>query len=192
MNPINVSASQAQPRASLGASVAPVEKKVKYLDPQKASTSSSNIQVDKSLALSQTEVLQLKKLQAIDKRVRAHEQAHLSAAGSIAKGGASFKTATGADGKQYAVAGEVSIDTSKIPGDPQATLVKARQIRRAAQAPAAPSAQDRLVATAAYAMEQQALVELRQLKSEQIPSTNGEAKTDPEQETSSTGIDEVA
>jgi len=72
LNPINVSARESQAVASLGASVAPVEKEVKYLDPQKASTSSSNIPVDKSLALSQTEVLQLKKLQAIDIRVRAH------------------------------------------------------------------------------------------------------------------------
>lgn len=192
MTPISFFASQAQPRPSLGASAAPAEKEVKNLDPQKASTSSNNLPVDKALALSQTEVLQLKKLQAIDKRVRAHEQAHLSAAGSIAKGGASFKTTTGADGKQYAVAGEVNIDTSKIPADPQATIIKARQIRRAAQAPAAPSAQDRLVATAAYAMEQQALVELRQLKSEQIPPANAEAETAGREEQSSASIDEVA
>ena len=191
MNPINASVIQAQPRSLLGAGAVPEEKETKNSDPQKVSTSSNNVPLDKALALSQTEVLQLKKLQAIDKRVRAHEQAHLSAAGSIAKGGASFTTATGADGKQYAVAGEVSIDTSKIPDDPQATIIKARQIRRAAQAPAAPSAQDRLVATAAYAMEQQALVELRQLKSEQIPPTSREAETDPKQEALSTGIDEV-
>ena len=96
--------------------------------------------------------------------MRAHEQAHLAAAGGIAKGGASFQTTTGPDGKQYAVGGEV------------ATILKARQIRRAAQAPLEPSAQDRLVAASAYATEQKALVELRQLKLEESQVAEGESE----------------
>lgn len=35
---------------------------------------------------------------------------------------------TGPDGVKYAVSGEVLIDTSRVPGDPQATLQKAQLI----------------------------------------------------------------
>ncbi len=115
-----------------------------------------------TLELSPQALKQLKELQASDQRVRAHEAAHLAAAGSVAKGGASFQTKTGPDGKQYAVGGEVSIDASPVAGDPQATLQKARQIIRAAQAPLDPSPQDRSVAAKAVAMAQEAQVELAQ------------------------------
>lgn len=116
-----------------------------------------------SLELTAQELRQLRELQSIDKRVRAHEKAHLNAAAGIAKSGASFTTRLGPDGQQYAVGGEVSIDTSKVAGDPQATIFKARQIQRAAQAPVDPSAQDRAVAASAYALEQAARIELRDL-----------------------------
>ncbi|MEM6544436.1 MAG: putative metalloprotease CJM1_0395 family protein, partial [Pseudomonadota bacterium] len=52
------------------------------------------------------------------------------------------------------------IDVSPVPGDPQATIEKARIVRRAALAPAEPSAQDRRVAAEATALEQQARAEL--------------------------------
>src|SRR5712692_3393491 len=61
-----------------------------------------------------------------DRHVRSHEQAHLAAAGQYARGGPSYQYQTGPDGKQYAIGGEVSIDTSPIPGDPAATAQKAR------------------------------------------------------------------
>jgi hypothetical protein len=48
------------------------------------------------------------------------------------------------DGCDYALGGEVAIDTSAIAGDPEATLRKMEQIRRAALAPANPSGQDRM------------------------------------------------
>jgi len=114
--------------------------------------------------LSAQQLSDLRRLQAIDKRVRAHEQAHVNAAAGLIRRGASFTTKQGVDGQQYAVAGEVSIDTSSIAGDPQATIFKARQIQRAAQAPVDPSAQDRSVAASAYALEQRAIVELRNLR----------------------------
>jgi hypothetical protein len=50
---------------------------------------------------------------------------------------------------------EVSIDASAVPGDPEATLQKARQIERAADAPGDPSPQDEQVA-AALAQEAEA------------------------------------
>lgn len=56
--------------------------------------------------------------------------------------------------------GDVSIDTSAVAGDPQATLRKAQQIRRAASAPVDPSSQDRSVAAQASRMEVQARVEI--------------------------------
>ena len=105
----------------------------------------------------------LRQVQALKKRdleVRNHEQAHLSAAGGIAIRGATFQYVTGPDGLRYATAGEVSIDTSAVAGDPEATLRKAEMIRRAALAPAQPSAQDYSVAAKASAMANKAVIEL--------------------------------
>ncbi len=95
------------------------------------------------------------KLQALDKAVRAHEQAHMAAGGGLVRGGASFSYERGPDGQSYAVGGEVSIDTS--PGStPADTIAKAQQIQAAALAPADPSSQDRAVAAAAAQMEARA------------------------------------
>ena len=112
--------------------------------------------------LSQQEVKQLRELRTRDREVRAHEQAHASVAGSLARGGPSYEYQRGPDGRQYAVGGSVSIDTSAVSGDPQATLAKAQQIKRAALAPAQPSSQDRAVAAAAAALEANARAELSQ------------------------------
>jgi hypothetical protein len=102
----------------------------------------------------------LERLKARDREVRAHESAHKTAAGNLARGGAQFEFETGPDGRRYAVGGEVSIDTSKVPGDPQATISKAEAIQRAANAPAQPSNQDRTVAAQASRMEAEARQEL--------------------------------
>ena len=107
------------------------------------------------------------KLRSRDAEVRAHEQAHAAAAGGVAKGGPSFTYQRGPDGKLYAVGGEVNIDTSSIPGNPEATIRKARQIRAAALAPADPSSQDRAVAASATAMEIKAKQELQEETREQ-------------------------
>jgi hypothetical protein len=72
------------------------------------------------------------------------------------RSGASFSYQRGPDGRFYAVGGEVSIDTSPVPGDPQATASKAEQIQRAALAPAQPSGQDRAVAAQAARMAMEA------------------------------------
>ncbi|BBL71399.1 putative metalloprotease CJM1_0395 family protein [Methylogaea oryzae] len=109
--------------------------------------------------LTQEAVKALEKLKATDREVRAHEAAHLAAAGGIAVSGASFSYERGPDGQQYAVGGEVSIDTSPVPNDPEATARKAEQIRRAALAPANPSGQDISVAAAASQMQAQAQAE---------------------------------
>ncbi len=94
----------------------------------------------------EAEAQELERLEARDREVRAHEQAHKAAAGRHARGGASFSYTRGPDGRSYATGGSVSIDTSKIAGDPEATLSKMQQVQRAALAPADPSSQDSRVA----------------------------------------------
>ena len=110
--------------------------------------------------LSQEEKRDLEQLKARDREVRAHEAAHKNAAGNLARGSAQFTFETGPDGHRYAVGGEVSIDTSKVNGDPQATIQKAQTIRRAANAPAHPSSQDHAVAASASRLEAEARREL--------------------------------
>lgn len=112
------------------------------------------------LELSQEARRELEKLKARDREVRAHEAAHLAAGSGVVRGGASYTYQRGPDGQAYAVGGEVSIDTSPVPGDPRATLAKAQQIRSAALAPADPSPQDLKVAAAASQMAAQASREL--------------------------------
>ncbi|HEY8940891.1 MAG TPA: putative metalloprotease CJM1_0395 family protein [Cellvibrio sp.] len=103
---------------------------------------------------------QIQELAARDREVRAHEQAHAAAAGQYGSS-PTYSFVRGPDGVSYAVGGSVDVDTSPIPGDPEATLRKAQQLRRAANAPAEPSAQDGRVAAAAAKMELDARAELR-------------------------------
>lgn len=113
-----------------------------------------------STALSAEALAEVVRLATTDRRVRAHEQAHMAVGGRYVRGGPSYSYVTGPDGKRYAVAGEVSIDVSPVQGDPEATIQKARTIQAAANAPANPSAQDRAVSAAAASMEQAAQREL--------------------------------
>lgn len=99
------------------------------------------------------QLAQISQLKAIDRHVRAHEQAHLAAAGPYALGGPSYTYGTGPDGRRYAIGGEVSLDTGPDPAGPQATIQKAKIIQAAANAPADPSTQDRMVAAQAARME---------------------------------------
>ncbi|WP_045227254.1 putative metalloprotease CJM1_0395 family protein [Methyloterricola oryzae] len=117
--------------------------------------------------LTEDELKQLQQLQDRDREVRAHEAAHTAAAGGLATGGASFSYQKGPDGGNYAVGGEVNIDTSTVANDPEATLRKAETIRRAALAPADPSSQDRRVAAAATQMQAQALSDLNEQRRKQ-------------------------
>lgn len=126
-----------------------------------------------NINLSAEQLKQLDKLKSRDKEVRSHEQAHLSAAGSYAIGGASFSFQSGPDGKRYAIGGEVSIDTSPIANDPKATLQKAEIIKRAALAPASPSDQDRRIAAQATKMAAQARSELQQTQFNSSNSKTG-------------------
>lgn len=113
---------------------------------------------------------QVDKLKARDAEVRQHEQAHLAAAGGLALSGASYTYQRGPNGVNYAIGGEVQIDTS--PGStPQETISRARAVAAAALAPADPSGADRAVAAQAAQMEQQARTELAAGNPGQTPST---------------------
>ncbi|MDH4275058.1 MAG: putative metalloprotease CJM1_0395 family protein [Gammaproteobacteria bacterium] len=115
---------------------------------------------DRPAQLDPEQQKQIESLAARDREVRAHEMAHLAAAGPYARGGPSFTYQTGPDGRRYAIGGEVSIDTSPDPNNPHATLTKARIIQAAATAPASPSGQDRAVAAAAAQMAAEAQQEI--------------------------------
>lgn len=111
--------------------------------------------------LTEVELDEVRQLKERDREVRAHEQAHLHAAGPHALGGAKFKTTQGPDGNSYATSGHVSVDMSKE-STPEATLAKMRIVRQAALAPGSPSSTDRQVAAQASMIEQQAQKEINQ------------------------------
>ena len=119
--------------------------------------SSATTNGDAKLTEAQQE--QLLKLKNRDQQVRNHEQAHLSAAGPYAAGGASFTYQRGPDGKSYAIGGEVPIDVSNA-DTPQATLQKMATIEKAALAPADPSGADHRIAAEAEAKATKARMEI--------------------------------
>jgi len=86
--------------------------------------------------LTEGELRLVQALKRADTEVRAHEMAHIAAGGQYVTSGARLEYRRGPDGINYAVAGEVSIDTSPVPGDPQATMEKMRRIKAAALGPA--------------------------------------------------------
>lgn len=107
------------------------------------------------------------KLKKRDQEVKAHEQAHMAAGSGVVIGGANYEYQRGPDGKMYAVGGEVKIDTSRE-NSPAQTISKMQQIKRAALAPAQPSAQDRSVAAQAAQVEADARSELAKEKAETV------------------------
>jgi len=127
------------------------------------------------------ETRELELLKQTDREVRAHEQAHVIAGGSLVRGAASFGYATGPDGKLYAVSGEVSIDSSAVADDPSATISKMMRVVSAALAPAQPSGQDRAVASAATKTQVEAQQQLTQEQMDKMQSSgSGESvKTKP-------------
>ncbi|MEL6716717.1 MAG: putative metalloprotease CJM1_0395 family protein, partial [Planctomycetota bacterium] len=105
--------------------------------------------------LTREEETEVRELQARDKEVRAHEEAHKAAAGDLALGGPTYEYDKGPDGRDYAVGGEVQI-ALKEGETPEETADNARRARRAALAPAEPSSQDLKVAAEAAQMEAEA------------------------------------
>jgi len=125
--------------------------------------------------LTEQEKTEVRELQKTDRTVKMHEMAHMAAGGQYA-GGATYTYENGPDGRQYAVGGEVSIDASKD-RNPEKTVQKMSQIKRAALAPADPSAADRAIAAKAAQMMAAARLEMiqmqmeeRQARAEETPS----------------------
>ena len=156
---------QPNPQAGEAAGAEPIGQTAEQ--PESAAVPNTDPQAEGPDGLTAEERAIIAELTQTDREVRAHEQAHLAAAGGLARG-VSFSYTTGPDGKQYAVGGEVSIDTSPVSGDPQATIQKAQQVRAAASAPANPSGQDRAVAAQAAAIEAAARQELAAEQQEQL------------------------
>jgi len=123
--------------------------------------------------LTDQEQRRLDEMKQRDAEVRAHEQAHVAAAGRYFRGGPTYQTEKGPDGRDYVVAGSVSIDSDPIPGDPEATIAKMQQVRRAALAPAEPSSTDRRVAAQASRAEASARQELAEQRVEEQKQGEG-------------------
>lgn len=138
---------------------------------QRANTASAS-PANPSADLTPEQQRQVEQLRNIDRKVHAHEQAHLAAGSDLVLGGPSYSYQVGPDHKRYAVGGEVSIDTS--PGrTPAETIPKAQHIRAAALAPVDPSAQDRSVAARAGRMESDARSELAIEQQQQKSAAGG-------------------
>jgi hypothetical protein len=125
--------------------------------------------------LTEEEHRKVEDLKRRDAEVRAHEQAHSSAGGPYA-GSPRLQFTRGPDGKFYAIAGEVSIDTSAIAGNPQATIRKMQQVKRAALAPHEPSSQDRRVAAEADRKLLQARQEIREKENAEVKKSQTKQK----------------
>lgn len=155
---------------------------------------SNPLKQDKAVAeeVDQRELDQTRELAKRDREVRAHEQAHAAIGGQYTSA-PSYTYERGPDGRLYAVEGEVKIDTSPIPNDPQATLEKAEIIQRAALGVAEPSAADRAAAADARAMAVEARAQILQqeeeMRAEEVQSaqSSGDAETEEEDDTPSAG-----
>jgi len=110
--------------------------------------------------LSVAEQRQVRELQQIDRNVRAHEQAHISAGRGVVTGGPNYTFTYGPDGRAYATAGEVGIDTSPE-RKPEENIDKGQRIQAAALAPRDPSPQDYRVAAAGGQLEAQGRQDLQ-------------------------------
>lgn len=116
--------------------------------------------------LSPEERSELRELRSRDLEVRQHEQAHQAVGGQFA-GPVSFTFQRGPNGQLFAIGGQVSIDTSPVPDDPEATISKMQVVRAAALAPAEPSPQDIQVAQEATSQMLEARAEMRTQRREE-------------------------
>lgn len=127
---------------------------------------------------------QVEKLQARDREVRAHEQAHMAAGRELITSGPQYEYSTGPDGKRYAVGGEVGIDTSPEK-KPEANIRKGERIQAAALAPAEPSQQDYSVAAKGSSLEEQGRSDKLQEEAQARAQQAAEAEKQREQQSQS-------
>jgi hypothetical protein len=96
----------------------------------------------------------------LSRGVKDHENAHLALLAGVASSPVTYDTVRGPNGETIAVGGRIAVDMSEVPGDPEATLRKARAIISAANAPHDPSAGDMRTAARAYRMASAAEAEI--------------------------------
>ncbi len=127
--------------------------------------------------VTEEEQRELEALKKREREVKAHEQAHMAAGAGLVRGGAKYTYERGPDGRMYAVSGEVSIDTSEG-RTPEETIRKMERVKRAALAPAEPSAKDRQVAAGASRIQAEGRAELAEEQREELnQSASGAEKT---------------
>jgi len=148
---------QASAAVSVGAQAS--DEQDKATDNQRAEEQKRAQLAEAEAELQRVTQQEISELSARDREVRTHEQAHKAVGGQYA-GAVQYEYDRGPDGRLYAIGGEVGIDTAPVPGDPQATIEKMEQVRRAALAPAEPSGQDLAVAAQAAQAVAQARAEL--------------------------------
>lgn len=136
----------------------------------RSSVNSDTNKKDMEREIRQEEQRILQQLKSRDREVRAHEAAHMAAGRPYIRSGPSYTYQRGPDGRSYAIGGQVQLDTSEERNDPEATLNKAEQVRRAALAPAQPSPQDLSVAADASQLAARARVELAAQRRDELES----------------------
>jgi hypothetical protein len=100
------------------------------------------------------------RFQQVERNVRSHEAAHMSAGGAFT-GGVSYVYSKGPDGRMYISGGEVPIQAPEGK-TPEETVRNMEIVRRAALAPPDPSGQDLAVAAAAMQIESRARAAIQQ------------------------------
>jgi len=143
---------------------------------QDESAGKENAENEQKQQQQQAEQQKLTELKQRDAEVRSHEQAHAAIGGQYA-GSPQYEYDRGADGRRYAVGGEVSIDLSKA-STPEETIRKAQQVKSAALAPAEPSAQDLRVATEATQIALEARNEIASNKAEEAQEAYNQSVPD--------------
>ncbi len=103
----------------------------------------------------------LRRLQARDQRVRAHEQAHSLSGGAQVAAAVRYRYQTGPDGRRYAVGGQAHAPASGG-GSPEQALDKSADLRRAAVAPTRPSYHDRITLNTAFVQEERLRSQMKQ------------------------------
>ena len=129
-----------------------VEQAQAYADEQEQADTITPMMGEMTLAQAQ----ELKRVQSQADKVVAHESAHALVGGALMLGAASYQYEVGPDGQTYESSGQSRIDMSPVAGNPQATVAKMQQVKRAAMAPLNPSGADRVVASQADQLENQA------------------------------------
>ena len=120
-----------------------------------------------STELNDAEQRVVDQLRSRDREVRDHEQAHKRVGGPYASA-PTYTYQIGPDGRRYAIGGQVLIDASPVPEDPEATIAKMLIVKAAALTPAEPSSADRNVAAAADAQISHAEAELTAMRSAEL------------------------